>query len=69
METQADRYIRDHRVATLIVNDEDPQSGPQTISLTPDSYHTTTHHDRNIALLLPPTHGQSSCQRPNSTRL
>jgi hypothetical protein len=51
IDDQADRYIRDQRVATLIINDEDstPPALPTTV-LSPESYHTTTHRDRNIAL-------------------
>jgi hypothetical protein len=51
IDDQADRYIHDQRVATLLLNDEDsPPPTLPTTTLSPESYHTTTHRDRNIAL-------------------
>ena len=51
IDDQADRYISDQRVATLI-NTDDSSSPPQppTLAPTPGTYHTTTHRDYNIAL-------------------
>ena len=47
---QVDRYIRDQRIATLLLNDDSPPPQPPTIEPTSGNYHTTTHRDRNIAL-------------------
>ena len=51
IDDQADRYIRDQRVATLLLNDEDALPPPMpTTASSLESSHTTTHRDRNIAL-------------------